>query len=69
MGSMGVTPRLKETFFERLEQETGITLPQQQASIRLLRMEQSMAGQMRFAWCLGAIFTGLTLTPSMPTKL
>jgi predicted molibdopterin-dependent oxidoreductase YjgC len=53
MGTMGVTPQLKQTIFNNLEQELNVTLPTNTGLDTLACMEKAHNGDIDFAWCLG----------------
>ena len=58
MGTVGVTPKLKETIFERLESELGVTLPSFPGFDTLECLEAADRGDMQFAFCLGGNLYG-----------
>jgi len=58
MGTVGVTPKLKETIFERLESELGVTLPTFPGFDTLECLEAADRGDMQFAFCLGGNLYG-----------
>ncbi|MCA9285988.1 MAG: FdhF/YdeP family oxidoreductase, partial [Phycisphaerales bacterium] len=58
VGSMGVTPKLKEAVFERLQSHFGIVLPTTRGFDTLECMEQAAAGRIRAAVCLGGNLFG-----------
>lgn len=58
IGSMGVTPALKQTFFAQLETALDIALPTAAGYDTMACMEAAAAGDMRFAWCLGGNLYG-----------
>ena len=53
MGTMGVTPQLKQAFFDKVEACLGVALPTEPGLDTLACMEAAMAGNMDAAWCLG----------------
>ena len=53
MGTVGVTPKLKDKIFERLESELGVTLPTFPGFDTLECLEAADRGDMQFAFCLG----------------
>lgn len=58
IGSMGVTPKLKETIFEKLEKEYGVKLPQTPGRDTLACMDGSLTGELKFGFCLGGNLYG-----------
>ncbi|MEE2643212.1 MAG: molybdopterin-dependent oxidoreductase, partial [Planctomycetota bacterium] len=58
MGSMGVTPRLKEKIFENLQTEMGVSLPTVAGRDTLACMEGADTGELRFGLCLGGNLYG-----------
>ena len=58
IGSVGVTPQLKEAIFERLEQHFGIELPTSPGMDTLACMEAAHAGQAQVGFCLGGNLYG-----------
>ena len=58
IGSMGVTPRLKEAIFEGLQKHFGVRLPTSGGLDTLACMEAAHAGQMRVGFCLGGNLYG-----------
>ncbi len=58
MGTVGVTPKLKEKIFERLESELGVTLPTFPGFDTLECLEAADRGDMQFAFCLGGNLYG-----------
>lgn len=58
IGTMGVTPKLKETVFERLEKNLGVTLPTQPGMDTMSCMDAANAGRVRLAVCLGGNLYG-----------
>ena len=58
IGSVGVTPALKKTFFERLETHFGVTLPTSKGLDTLACMQAMERGDMRTALCLGGNLYG-----------
>ena len=58
IGSMGVTPTLKQAVFDGLERTFGITLPTTPGLDTLACMERAHEGTMRFACCLGGNLYG-----------
>ncbi len=58
MGSLGVTPMLKQAIFDALQQEYGVRLPTQSGFDTMACMEASHAGRMRLGFCLGGNLYG-----------
>ena len=58
IGSVGVTPKLKDAIFERLESEYGLSLPTTIGKDTLECMESAHAGEMKFGFCLGGNLYG-----------
>jgi len=58
IGSVGVTPKLKDTIFERLEQHFGVQLPTAPGRDTLACMEGAHQGELRFGFCLGGNLYG-----------
>jgi len=58
MGSVGVTPQLKEAVFTALEQEFEITLPTSKGHDTLGCMEAADRGELSFGFCLGGNLYG-----------
>ncbi|MHC5113161.1 MAG: FdhF/YdeP family oxidoreductase [Planctomycetota bacterium] len=58
IGSVGVTPKLKDAVFARLEDTFDVKLPTSAGLDTLDCMTQAHAGQMRFACCLGGNLYG-----------
>ena len=58
MGSVGVTPALKDAVFKRLESHFGVKLPTTPGMDTLACMEAMHAGRIRNAWCLGGNLFG-----------
>jgi molybdopterin-dependent oxidoreductase alpha subunit len=58
MGSMGVTPQLKEAFFDALQQQFELRLPTEPGLDTMACMERAAAGNLQFAWCLGGNLFG-----------
>ena len=58
MGSMGVTPKLKQAFFDALQQRYDVELPTTPGLDTMACMEQAEAGDVKFAWCLGGNLFG-----------
>jgi anaerobic selenocysteine-containing dehydrogenase len=60
MGTVGVTPQLKQAIFARLEKHYGVTLPTTRGYDTLECLDAAEAGRMRFALCLGGNLYGAT---------
>lgn len=58
IGSMGVTPALKQAVFDRLQAHFGIQLPTTPGMDTLSCMEAADRGDIRFGWCLGGNLFG-----------
>ncbi len=58
IGSMGVTPKLKDTVFQRLEQHFGVKLPTQAGLDTMACMEAAHAGRLKVGFCLGGNLYG-----------
>ena len=58
IGSMGVTPRLREAVFEKLQRELKIKLPDWPGMDTLSCMHAAHEGRIRFASCLGGNLFG-----------
>ena len=58
IGSVGVTPNLKQAIFDRLESEFSLTLPTTEGLDTLGCMEAAAAGKMRLGFCLGGNLYG-----------
>jgi molybdopterin-dependent oxidoreductase alpha subunit len=58
IGSMGVTPKLKDAVFDRLQNHFGVKLPTTVGLDTLACMEQSAAGQLKVGFCLGGNLFG-----------
>jgi molybdopterin-dependent oxidoreductase alpha subunit len=58
MGTVGVTPQLKQAVFDRLQSELGVLLPQTPGLDTLACMEKSHAGNLKFGLCLGGNLFG-----------
>jgi molybdopterin-dependent oxidoreductase alpha subunit len=58
MGSVGVTPALKQAVFDRLQDELAVTLPTAEGLDTLGCMVRAHEGRMRFACCLGGNLYG-----------
>lgn len=60
VGSMGVTPKLKDAVLEKLEAEYDVTLPTFEGYDTMRCLEVAKAGGMRVAFCLGGNLYGAT---------
>ena len=58
IGSMGVTPKLKDAIFDRLQAEFGVALPTSPGLDTLGCMEESHAGRLKLGFCLGGNLYG-----------
>ncbi len=58
IGSVGVTPKLKDAIFERLQSFYGISLPTERGLDTLECIEQADAGALKFGFCLGGNLYG-----------
>lgn len=58
MGSIGVTPKLKDAVIERLESHFGLSLPTAPGLDTLACLEAAQDGRMRVAFCLGGNLYG-----------
>ena len=58
MGSVGVTPKLKDAIFERLEKTFDVSLPTTVGRDTLSCMEGATAGDLRVGMCLGGNLYG-----------
>lgn len=58
MGSVGVTPRLKEAIFERVEAHFGTRLPTQDGLDTLACIEGAAESRLKFGFCLGGNLFG-----------
>lgn len=58
VGSVGVTPKLKQAIFERLESHFGIELPTSPGLDTLGCMEAADRGELKFGYCLGGNLYG-----------
>lgn len=58
MGSMGVTPQLKDAVLNRLQTTFGVALPTSPGMDTMSCMERATEGGVRFAWCLGGNLYG-----------
>jgi molybdopterin-dependent oxidoreductase alpha subunit len=58
IGSVGVTPQLKQAVFDALEHELGVRLPTTPGLDTLGCIEQALAGRLRVGFCLGGNLYG-----------
>jgi molybdopterin-dependent oxidoreductase alpha subunit len=58
MGSVGVSPKLKEAIFQRLQSHFGVQLPEATGLDTMSCIEAAMAGQLKFGFCLGGNLYG-----------
>lgn len=58
IGSVGVTPKLKDAIFDRLQTHFGIELPTSPGLDTLDCVERAAAGQLKFGFCLGGNLYG-----------
>jgi molybdopterin-dependent oxidoreductase alpha subunit len=58
IGSVGVTPKLREAVFQRLESHFGVTLPTEPGLDTLACIEAAHAGRLKFGFCLGGNLYG-----------
>jgi molybdopterin-dependent oxidoreductase alpha subunit len=58
IGSMGVTPKLKDEIFQQLEANFGVKLPTTKGLDTLACMEESYAGRLKVGFCLGGNLYG-----------
>ncbi len=58
IGSVGVTPKLKQAIFDRLQSEYAVKLPTTQGLDTLGCMESALRGDLKFGLCLGGNLYG-----------
>jgi molybdopterin-dependent oxidoreductase alpha subunit len=58
IGSMGVTPKLRDVVFERLQTNFGVTLPTTPGRDTMACIEGASAGHLKFGFCLGGNLFG-----------
>lgn len=58
IGSIGVTPKLRQAIFDRLQNEYGVKLPTAPGMDTLSCMEAMHSGRLSAAWCLGGNLFG-----------
>ena len=64
IGSVGVTPALKQAVFDRIESHFGITLPRSKGMDTLSCIEAMENGSLRNGWCLGGNLYGASPDPT-----
>jgi molybdopterin-dependent oxidoreductase alpha subunit len=58
IGSMGVSPKLKDAVFERLQSHFGVTLPTTPGRDTMACIEGAAAGELKVGFCLGGNLYG-----------
>jgi molybdopterin-dependent oxidoreductase alpha subunit len=58
IGSVGVTPKLKDAVFERLQSHFGVTLPTNVGRDTMACMDGAAQGELKFGLCLGGNLYG-----------
>jgi molybdopterin-dependent oxidoreductase alpha subunit len=58
MGSVGVTPKLKDAIFDRLQSHFGVTLPTSPGRDTMACIEGAAAGELKVGFCLGGNLYG-----------
>ncbi|QDT73920.1 molybdopterin-dependent oxidoreductase [Lacipirellula limnantheis] len=58
IGSVGVTPKLKDVLFDRLQSHFGVTLPTSEGRDTMACMEGADNGELKFGLCLGGNLYG-----------
>jgi molybdopterin-dependent oxidoreductase alpha subunit len=58
MGSMGVTPKLRDAVFQKLQREFNVQLPDWPGMDTLSCLRAAHENNVRFAWCLGGNLFG-----------
>jgi molybdopterin-dependent oxidoreductase alpha subunit len=58
IGSVGVTPKLKDILFERLQEHFGVELPTTPGRDTMSCMEGAASGELKFGLCLGGNLYG-----------
>lgn len=58
VGSVGVTPKLKDAIFERLQSHFGVRLPSSPGLDTMGAMEAAAAGRLKIGFCLGGNLFG-----------
>lgn len=68
MGTVGVTPKLKDAVFERLQHDLGVELPTFKGFDTLECLDAADEGKMRFACCLGGNLYGASPAASFAER-
>ena len=68
MGTVGVTPKLKDEIFKRLESELGVRLPSFRGFDTVECLEAAEQGNMQFAFCLGGNLFGASPDASFASR-
>ena len=68
MGTVGVTPKLKDEIFKRLESEFGVRLPSFRGFDTVECLEAAEQGSMQFAFCLGGNLFGASPDASFASR-
>ncbi len=58
IGSVGVTPKLKDAIFDRLQDHFGVSLPTTTGLDTMECMEDAASGKLKFGFCLGGNLYG-----------
>jgi molybdopterin-dependent oxidoreductase alpha subunit len=58
IGSVGVTPKLKDAFFQRLQSHFGVALPTSPGRDTMACIEGAAAGELKVGFCLGGNLYG-----------
>ncbi|MCC7086102.1 MAG: FdhF/YdeP family oxidoreductase [Pirellulales bacterium] len=58
IGTVGVTPKLKDAVLERLQSHFGVKLPTEPGLDTMACMDAATNGQVKFGWCLGGNLYG-----------
>jgi molybdopterin-dependent oxidoreductase alpha subunit len=58
IGTVGVSPKLKDAIFERLQNHYGVRLPTRPGYDTMAGVEAAARGELRFAFCLGGNLFG-----------
>jgi molybdopterin-dependent oxidoreductase alpha subunit len=58
LGTVGVSPKLKEELFRNLQERFGVALPTGAGMDTMTSMQRAAAGGIRVAWCLGGNLYG-----------
>src|SRR5262249_20727505 len=64
MGTVGVTPILREAIFERLQSQFGVRLPTTPGFDTMAAIEAAAAGKLKFGFCLGGNLYGSNPEPA-----